>query len=103
MSRLSNEIRQYCSDNLLKLNTDLGQHFLVDEMVLDDIVTAGNIQETDHIVEIGPGVGVLTRELLYNAGKVTAVEISLAVENSEWQKQYEKFSDTQKTLAEVRD
>jgi 16S rRNA (adenine1518-N6/adenine1519-N6)-dimethyltransferase len=75
MSRLSNEIRQYCSDNLLKLNTDLGQHFLVDEMVLDDIVTAGNIQETDHIVEIGPGVGVLTRELLYNAGKVTAVEI----------------------------
>ena len=35
--------------------------------------------------------------------KVTAVEISLAVENSEWQKQYEKFSDTQKTLAEVRD
>ncbi len=32
--------------------------------------------------------------------KVTAVEISLAVENSEWQKQYEKFSDTQKTFAQ---
>jgi formate dehydrogenase major subunit len=32
--------------------------------------------------------------------KVTAVEISLAVEHSEWQKQYEKFSDTQKTLVE---
>lgn len=44
-------------------------------MVLDDIITAGDIKETDHIVEIGPGVGVLTRELLYNAGKVTAIEI----------------------------
>ena len=32
--------------------------------------------------------------------KVTAVEISLAVEDSEWQKQYEKFSDTQKTFAQ---
>ncbi|MBT5468304.1 ribosomal RNA small subunit methyltransferase A [Candidatus Peregrinibacteria bacterium] len=75
MSRLAKEVRQYCSDNLLRLNTDLGQHFLVDEMVLDEIVTSGDIQEDDHIVEIGPGIGVLTRELLYNAGKVTAVEI----------------------------
>ena len=33
--------------------------------------------------------------------KVTAVEISLAVEDSEWQKQYEKFSDAQKTFAQT--
>jgi len=75
MSRLKNEVRQFCSDNLLRLNTDLGQHFLVDENILEEIVHSGDIKETDHIVEIGPGIGVLTRELLYGAGKVTAVEI----------------------------
>lgn len=75
MSRLSTEVRQFCSDNLLRLNTDLGQHFLIDENILEEIVTAGDIQENDHIVEIGPGIGVLTRELLYGAAKVTAIEI----------------------------
>ncbi len=72
---LKQEVQQFCKEHLLKLNTDLGQHFLIDENILHDIVSAGAITEHDHIVEIGPGVGVLTRELLCEAKKVTAVEI----------------------------
>jgi len=59
----------------IRLNTDLGQHVLVDEDVLEIIVTSANIQSDDHIVEIGPGIGILTGELLQRAGAVTAIEL----------------------------
>ena len=75
MPSLKDEIRQFCSTYALRLNTDLGQHFLVDEEVLQTIVEAPNIQPKDRIVEIGPGIGVLTKELLARAGKVTAIEL----------------------------
>jgi len=72
---LANEVRQFCSQNHLRLNKDLGQHFLIDQKILDQIVEAADIQSTDHIVEIGPGIGVLTKELLKKADKITAIEI----------------------------
>jgi len=59
----------------IRLNTDLGQHFLIDDDVLQAIVASAGIEPEDHIVEIGPGIGVLTKELLKHAGKVTAIEI----------------------------
>jgi len=75
MQDLKQTVRQFCSKYLLRLNTDLGQHFLVNEEVLGQIVNAAQIEKSDHIVEIGPGIGVLTKELLANAGKVTAIEV----------------------------
>ncbi|PIQ76789.1 ribosomal RNA small subunit methyltransferase A [Candidatus Peregrinibacteria bacterium CG10_big_fil_rev_8_21_14_0_10_49_24] len=75
MTSLRDEIRQFCNTYALRLNTDLGQHFLTDEEVLSTIVEAPNIQRTDTIVEIGPGIGVLTKELLARAGKVFAIEL----------------------------
>lgn len=73
------DLRAFVSDTLkgsgLKLNTDLGQHFLIDQDVLDAILDAADVQPDDHIVEIGPGIGVLTRELVRRAAKVTAIEI----------------------------
>lgn len=57
------------------MNTDLGQHFLIDQYVLDAIIEAADIQENEHIVEIGPGIGVLTKELLHKAASVTAIEL----------------------------
>lgn len=72
---LHEEIREFLQRNGLRLNTDLGQHFLTDESVLEDIVTVADIQKTDDIVEIGPGIGILTRELLAMAKHVTAIEI----------------------------
>ncbi|QQS59189.1 ribosomal RNA small subunit methyltransferase A [Candidatus Peregrinibacteria bacterium] len=52
-----------------------GQNFLADENVLRAIVEAADIQPEAIILEIGPGLGVLTRELLPRAKKVIAIEI----------------------------
>ncbi len=52
----------------------LGQNFLIDRGVLDKIVAAADIAKADTIVEVGPGLGVLTRALAEVAGKVIAVE-----------------------------
>lgn len=53
----------------------LGQHFLIDPIVLQRIVEAGEINELDTVLEVGPGKGVLTRELITRAKSVIAIEI----------------------------
>lgn len=72
---LSSRIRHFCSEQGLRLNTDLGQHFLVDDGVLQSIVDAAAIGPQDRIIEIGPGIGVLTRELVERTPRVTCIEI----------------------------
>lgn len=52
----------------------LGQNFLKSERALNSIVEAGDIKQTDTVLEIGPGKGALTERLLEKAGKVIAVE-----------------------------
>jgi 16S rRNA (adenine1518-N6/adenine1519-N6)-dimethyltransferase len=52
----------------------LGQHFLIDEAALEGIVDAANLSLNDNVLEIGPGLGVLTERLVKKAGKVLAVE-----------------------------
>jgi len=53
----------------------LGQHFLVDEAILNTILVAAELSSEDVVIEIGPGLGVLTAELARRAGKVIAVEL----------------------------
>jgi 16S rRNA (adenine1518-N6/adenine1519-N6)-dimethyltransferase len=53
----------------------LGQHFLVDEAALETIISAANLTPDDIIVEVGPGGGVLTKELARLSSRVIAVEI----------------------------
>ena len=74
-SMLLDEIRQFLRQNGIRLDTEKGQHFLIDECVLADIVAAARLTRSDLIVEIGPGIGILTRELLKHVAHVTAVEI----------------------------
>lgn len=52
----------------------LGQHFLMHRQTSERIVLAADVTESDTVLEIGPGTGVLTRELLARARKVYAVE-----------------------------
>lgn len=59
----------------VKANTDLGQHFLVDEKVLATIVKSAELSPEDLVVEIGPGKGVLTEKLLSSVNKVLAFEL----------------------------
>lgn len=53
----------------------LGQHFLNNEEVLDETMVLAEISEDDHVIEIGPGPGVLTERLLETGCKLTAIEI----------------------------
>jgi len=53
----------------------LGQHWLKDRQVLADIADAADITPLDTVLEIGPGLGTLTSELLRRAEKVIAVEL----------------------------
>jgi len=75
MSTLASRIRHFCSEQGIRLNTNLGQHFLIDDTVLEAIMDAAKVQPDDRIVEIGPGIGVLTRALLGKTPNVTAIEI----------------------------
>ena len=52
----------------------LGQNFLVDDRAINKIVKAADINSGDLVLEIGPGLGVLTKELVKMAKKVVAVE-----------------------------
>ena len=52
-----------------------GQHFLIDNNIVTQIIAAINPQKNDHIVEIGPGLGVLTEALLSCVPEMDAVEL----------------------------
>lgn len=56
-------------------NKSLGQNFLINEDVVNGIVSSSQICKDDLVIEIGPGLGTLTEELLENAGKVVAIEL----------------------------
>jgi 16S rRNA (adenine1518-N6/adenine1519-N6)-dimethyltransferase len=53
----------------------LGQHFLTDAHVLDLILAAAELSRDDTVVEIGPGLGILTKVLAESCGKVIAIEL----------------------------
>lgn len=59
----------------LQARKSLGQHFLIDQGVLETIVQAAGLTPDDVVVEVGPGLGVLTTELVGLAGWVVAVEL----------------------------
>ena len=59
----------------LRAHKGLGQNFLEDPQSLEKIVTAAEIGQTDVVLEIGPGLGSLTRYLAVSAREVVAVEL----------------------------
>ncbi len=66
--------REILQNHNLKPRKGLGQNFLADERILGKIINAAEINSGDTILEIGPGTGILTKELAKYAGKVVAVE-----------------------------
>ena len=59
----------------IKANKNLGQNFLINEEVVTNIVDCSNIDKQDLVIEIGPGLGTLTKYLLEKAGKVICIEL----------------------------
>ena len=58
----------------IKANKNLGQNFLVDDNVLQDIVDGAEIGKDDLVIEIGPGLGSLTKLLLEGDFQVTFIK-----------------------------
>ena len=58
-----------------RFSKSLGQNFLIDKDVIDAIVEGADISEEDLVIEIGPGIGVLTQAAAERAGRVVCVEI----------------------------
>ncbi|MBU1089523.1 ribosomal RNA small subunit methyltransferase A [Patescibacteria group bacterium] len=68
------ELEDFLRKNNLKPSRALGQNFLVDSEVLAKIVATGELKNSDEVVEIGAGLGALTRELSTRVKKVSALE-----------------------------
>jgi 16S rRNA (adenine1518-N6/adenine1519-N6)-dimethyltransferase len=62
-------------------NRELGQHFLVDNNILGVIGRLAELEPTDVVLEIGPGLGVLTRYLADRVARVVAVELDRGLES----------------------
>ncbi|MCV0404032.1 MAG: 16S rRNA (adenine(1518)-N(6)/adenine(1519)-N(6))-dimethyltransferase RsmA [Chloroflexi bacterium] len=69
------QLRRLMGAERLRPRKSLSQNFLTDPEALDAIVEAAELQPGDNVVEIGPGLGVLTRRLLAAGASVLAVEL----------------------------
>lgn len=58
----------------LNPNKTYGQHFLMDETILEDMIDEAGVKAGDTVLEIGPGIGNLTERLLQHKAKVVSVE-----------------------------
>lgn len=74
VSQLFLELNNLMLKYHFKPNKKLSQHFIVDENILQKIVAAAELKPNDVVLEIGPGTGFLTRELLKKC-KVVAIEL----------------------------
>lgn len=59
----------------IKANKSLGQNFLINNEVVENIINSSEISEEDMVIEIGPGLGTLTKYLLEKSGKVLCIEL----------------------------
>ena len=69
------QLRRLLAAERLRPRKALSQNFLTDSVALDAIVAAAELQAGDRVVEVGPGLGVLTRRLLAAGASVLAVEL----------------------------
>ena len=75
MNSVLEETKYILSKYKISANKKLGQNFLVDDNVINQIIDKSDIQKDDLVIEIGPGLGTLTAKLLEHAGKVIAIEL----------------------------
>lgn len=78
---LSKETKFIMDKYHIVANKSLGQNFLIDEEVVSGIVEKSEVSKEDLIIEIGPGLGTLTSQLLEKAGFVIAIELDKRMVN----------------------
>lgn len=75
MENILEETRFIMKKYNIRANKNLGQNFLINEEVVKNIVGCSNVEKEDLVIEIGPGLGTLTKYLLEKAGKVICIEL----------------------------
>ncbi len=75
------ETKQILDKYKIRANKDLGQNFLIDNNVVQNIIESANINKNDLIIEIGPGLGVLTSRLINKSNNVIAIELDKKMVN----------------------
>lgn len=75
MSSVLEETKFIMDKYHIKANKSLGQNFLIQEEVIETIVESSQIEKEDLVIEIGPGLGTLTKYLLEKAKKVICIEL----------------------------
>ena len=60
---------------MMKIKTRLGQYFLINQKIVQELVAAASINKSDVVLEIGAGRGTITKEIAKRADKVLAIEI----------------------------
>ena len=75
MGNILEETRYLMKKYKIRANKSLGQNFLINSEVVENIVNCSEITNEDMVIEIGPGLGTLTKYLLDKAGKVLCVEL----------------------------
>ena len=76
MDRLSSHqaTKEVVQKHNFKFSKSLGQNFLIDTNVIDRILEGARVKEGDYVIEVGPGIGTLTKEMGRSAEKVVAIE-----------------------------
>ena len=72
-------LKKQMAQNNLHFNKALGQNFLTDDGILDEIINAACLDDNTNVLEIGPGAGALTLRLAPRAKKVVAVELDTSL------------------------
>ncbi len=75
MEDLLKKTREICQIFDIKPSRSKGQNFLINEKIYDDIVKAAEVDFSDEVLEVGPGLGFLTVRLAEKAKRVLAVEL----------------------------
>jgi 16S rRNA (adenine1518-N6/adenine1519-N6)-dimethyltransferase len=73
------EVRAFLEAHGLAARRDLGQNFLHDERVAEKLARIAAVESGDRIIEIGTGLGILTRALAARAGRVITVEVDSGI------------------------
>ncbi|MFA7142241.1 MAG: 16S rRNA (adenine(1518)-N(6)/adenine(1519)-N(6))-dimethyltransferase RsmA [Candidatus Paceibacterota bacterium] len=73
MSNLK-EVKEILNKYDIYPKKSLGQNFLIDQNIIDKIIKVSQVKKEDHVLEIGPGLGLITRELDKISASVLAIE-----------------------------
>ena len=73
-------IKYFMEKHGFRFSKSLGQNFLISEATVDNIISGAGVTSEDVILEIGPGIGVMTRSMAQVANRVVAIEIDRSLE-----------------------